>query len=206
MIQLMLKGLVAPFQSTRWALGRGLRLPFVCLLLTLAVLAPAVGYAAEPQPVAEDQIKAAMIYKFLSYVDWPAPRTPTADAPFEIAFIGGRDVYEELQEITEDISITGHSITLRRVASPASLTEPHVVFVGEDAEHHLDTLIELAEQRSFLVITENDKGLVSGSTINLKLTNGRMGFGVSLGAAGKAKLHLSSRLLAIAQKIERAEP
>lgn len=172
--------------------------------MCVALFAPTYSLAAEPTPVAEDQIKAAMIYKFLSYVDWPAHRTQKANEPFEIVFMGGHDIYQELREIVAGVSIAGRSIELRRAKNIASIGEPHAIFVGRDSEHHLNKLASLARQRSFLVITENEDGLVFGSTINLKIKDGRMGFGVSLAAAENAGLRLSARLLAIAHQVEQA--
>ncbi len=127
----------------------------------------------------------------------------SADALLVIAFMGGRDVYQELQAIVSGVCIDHHPILLRQVKNPASIADAHAVFVGRGAERHLDKLAELAQQRSLLVITENDDGLIDGSTINLKLMDGRMSFAVSLVAAENADLRLSSRLLALAHQVER---
>ena len=205
MIPLMFNGPAPARAASSLTRAPGWRLLLVSLLMSLALVAPAVSVAAEPQPVAEDQIKAAIIYKFLAYIDWPDHRMQPADAPFKIAFLGGHDVYQELQHIVAGVSITGRPITLRRARKPAALAEPHVVFVGRDAEQHLSKLAALAKQQSFLVITENNSGLVPGGTINLKLMNGRMSFGASLGAAEHADLHLSARLLALAHHVEQSE-
>lgn len=92
---------------------------------------------------------------------------------------------------------------LRQVDNPASLAEPHAVFIGRGEERHLDRVASLAQQRSFLVITENTDALLPGSAINLKLVDGRMTFGVSLIAVEEhADLRLSARLLALAHEVE----
>lgn len=154
---------------------------------------------------AETQIKAAMLYKFLGYTDWPATAFAEDTSPYRIWVLEASHIYQELKELTAGRKVNDRSIEVMKAVNLRRITNPHVVFVGRDAEKHLPQLARLAKEHSFLIVTEREQGLPPGSTINLRLSEGRIGFDVSIDGADKSKLKLSARLLSVASSIEQRE-
>ncbi len=172
-------------------------------LMALITCAPISATRAENvAEAAETQIKAAMLFKFLDYTEWPATAFAEPQSPYRIWLLDANEVGNELRAITRDRYINGRAISVFKTRFVERIDNPHIVFVGRDAEHHLPHLAQLAEQQAFLIVTENSQGLVSGSTINLRLLEDRIGFDVSLSGARRNNLKLSARLLSVASTVE----
>ena len=165
--------------------------------LLLAVVAAAGTVRA--QAVSEPAVKAAFLYKFLGYVDWPAQALPP-DAPYVIATLGGDDVAGELERIVATRSLNGRRVTVRRIAEGESVRNVHLLYVGRGVAGARDVLRALQRQ-PVLTVTDADRGLELGSILNLVAVEDRVGFEVSLDAAERAGLGISSRMLAVARRV-----
>ncbi len=157
---------------------------------------------AEDSTLPEHEIKAAMLYKFLSYVEWPPSTFRNDHEPYRIGIVGSSRLEKELRRITHDQTINNRAIEIFRVRDTDDLDEPHMVFVGQKSENLLPALARLAEKSCFLVVTEDDDGIKKGSTINLRVINDRVGFDVSLVSANKCSFKLSARLLSVAASVK----
>ena len=176
-----------------------------CLVYLVALIVCGSISATQAENVAnaaETQIKAAMLFKFLDYTEWPATAFAEPQSPYRIWLLDASDVGKELRAIARDRNIKGRAISVFKTRFIERIDNPHIVFVGRDAEHHLPHLARLAEQQAFLIGTENSQGLVPGSTINLRLLEDRVGFDVSLSGAHRNNLKLSARLLSVASTVE----
>lgn len=180
----------------RW-ITRGL-----CLVLLIAC----GSTSAADADITEIQIKAAMLYKFLGYTEWPEAAFPEKDTPYRIWLLDSHQVGDELRAITSERGANGRAIKVFKTRSFERIQNPHVVFVGQNAERYLPRLTQMAEAQGFLIVTENSRGLPSGSTINLRLLNDRIGFDVSLTCAQRNQLKLSARLLSVASTVEQDSP
>jgi hypothetical protein len=77
----------------------------------------------------------------------------------------------------------------------------HALFVGRAAADRLSSLIRAAQQPALLIVTETERGLEAGSAINFVVAEDRVGFEVSLDAAERNGLKISSRMLAVAKRV-----
>jgi hypothetical protein len=120
--------------------------------------------------------------------------------------LGSSPISDELASVIRGRSVNERSVTLNQAATLDDVVRPHVLFVARDAERYLSDIAEKTASQPILVITENQDRIQEGSTINLRLTGGRIGFDVSLENAAKSNLKLSSRLLSVASSVEREKP
>lgn len=171
------------------------RLTSVALLLIAC--APA-GYAQVPATASERTVKAAFVYKFLSYVEWPADAFGAPGAPLVIGVVGADEFAVELTDLVRGRTVNDHPIEVRRVRPSDPLTGLNVLFIGAAEQARLAALARAAATRGVLTISEGEGGLDRGSVINFVLIDGRVRFEVSLEAAERAGIRLSSRLLAVA--------
>lgn len=174
---------------------------------TLAViLAVLVGWSAalNGQPVrsaAEQSIKAAYLYKFADYVEWPAHVFAAEADPLTIGVFGADSLAEELGELTAGRTVNGRRIEVRTIAAPAELADVHILFVSAASDSELPVLADAAAMHSVLVVTESGDGLERGGVINFRPVDQRIRFDVSLESAERNRLRLSSRLLAVADNV-----
>jgi len=174
---------------------------------TLAIiLAFLLGWSAalNGQPVrsaAEQSIKAAYLYKFADYVEWPAKVFAAESVPLTIGVFGADSLAAELGEITAGRTVNGRRIEVRTIAAPAELSGVHILFVSAASDDDLPVLADAATVHSVLVVTESRDGLERGSVINFRPVDQRIRFDVSLDSADRNRLRLSSRLLAVADNV-----
>jgi hypothetical protein len=180
--------------------------PVTRLLFVLALVAAACTARAQNVPVTEDSVKAAFLYKFPGFVEWPANVLARPDEPMVIGVIGGEDVLGELNAIA-DTRKAGRPLTVRRVKDARDLAGAHVLFIGARERPRAAELIRAAHAAGVLTVTEWEGALRMGSVINFVTTaDGRVRFEISLEPAEKSNLKLSSRLLAVAQQVHSTRP
>lgn len=179
-----------------------MRRAFLALGLALAFV-PAWGQDAA---VTEESVKAAFLYKFPGFVEWPAPALERPDEPVVVGVIGGNDVFIELGLIAQARK-GGRPVTVRRVFDTSGIAGLHMLFIGARERGRASELIRAAQQQGVLTVTEWDGALRLGSVINfVTSSDGRVRFEISLEPAEKSKLRLSSRLLAVAQQVHSTRP
>ena len=161
---------------------------------------------AEEPSTLENQVKAAFLYKFAGYVDWPSTSFARPDTPLTIAVAGADAIAAELVQATSGRTVEGRTVTVKRVKAGESLAGVHILFVGKAESARLNQWVQSARPISVLTVTESDGALAQGSVINFVMADRRVRFEVALDSAEKSKLKLSSRLLAVAQQVHTGTP
>ena len=150
----------------------------------------------------ERSVKAAFLYKFLGYIEWPPTAFSRPDSPFVIGVVGADTVASELAQIASGRSVNNRPVAVRRVTEKDSLSGIHMLFIGRGAASRQPQLLAAAQQNSIVTVTETEDALAHGSVINFRLADGRVRFEVSLAAAERSDLKLSSRMLSVASAVQ----
>ncbi len=152
--------------------------------------------------MAERGVKADFLYKFLGYVEFPAgPLDP--GAPYVVGVAGAEDVAAELARLATGRMVNNHAVVVRRMHDGDPAGGLHLLFIGADERAAEASLVKAAQAAGALSVTESATGIESGSVINFVLVDERVRFEVSLAAADKARLKLSSRLLSVAYAVHK---
>ena len=197
---------IGDIDKVHWRKILGTLLPFLLgnVLfggVAMFFFAPATADAAD-SVVLEFKVKAAMLYKFLDYIEWPASAFPSDSSPYIIAVIGAEAIATELKEITALRTVNNRRILITEVGSPEALVEGiHMLFIGRDMDAQQAQTIKLAQQYSIVTVTENPHGLDQGSVINFRLADGHVKFDVSLIATEERNVKVSARMLAVASSV-----
>jgi hypothetical protein len=162
--------------------------------------------AAEDTESLEQRVKAAFLYQFAGYVEWPPNAFAQAGTPVTIAVLGADALAAELSQVVAGRTIGGRTVSMRRVKPGESLAGVHILFIGRAESARLSQLAQAAQPRAILTVTESDGALEQGSMINFVLVDRRVRFEVALDSAEKGGLKLSSRLLAVAQQVRTGTP
>jgi hypothetical protein len=145
-------------------------------------------------------VKAAFLYKFANYIEWPASAFPAPASPLVIGVMGANDIASELERIVPGRAVNGHPVTVRRLREAEGLRGIHVLFIGRD-QAAIAPLIAAAQQSGVLVVSDAEGALDRGSAINFISAGERIAFEVSLEAAEKSGLRISSRMLSVARRV-----
>lgn len=167
-----------------------------------ATLCQPVRDAARTQPAySQVEVKAAFLYRFGSYVRWPA--RSDGDDSITIAVLNDPDIAAELERFVADRTIDGRRVEVRRLRSIYGLSpDDRMLFIGPDENGRLAQIIEAVGEKPILIVTDAPDGLADGAMINFQVIERRVRFEISLTRARAAGLDLSSRLLAAAIKVE----
>jgi YfiR/HmsC-like len=177
----------------------GLACAGAALLGFLGTLAGAGSPAAAAESYSADAVKAAYLYRFAGYVDWPA--SALADTPFTIVVVGAPGVAGELQRLLPAHPINNGVAQVRQISRAQELGSAQILYVGKGHADFLRTLNASGDRRSILVVTDEEGGLDSGSVLNFLTIDRRVRFEISVTAAERSQLKISSDLLSVAVRI-----
>jgi hypothetical protein len=172
----------------------------VVLALALALFAPPV-LAQGGGGAAETGIKAAFLYKFGGFVEWPPRAFAQPGSPMVIGVMGADALAGELEQAVAGRSVQGRAVVVRRVRHGDPYAGLHVLFVGRAETGRLAEILEAAGGQSVLTVTDSEEGLARGSMINFVTVDDKVRFDIALPQAERGHLKISSRLLAVARKV-----
>jgi hypothetical protein len=170
----------------------------VCLVAWLATAA-APGHASD-RLVAEYQMKAAYLYNFAKFVDWPATSFSSPTAPLVIGIYGDDPFGDAIDAVVRSKRTNGHPVITRRSVRMQDLRACHIVFVGPSREPVEAALAQLAD-RPVLTVGESEHFLRAGGIVQISVADGRLALTIDLANAVKANLTLSANLLRLAQVV-----
>ncbi len=154
---------------------------------------------AETDSPLEYQVKAAFLYKFALYVEWPESAFETGKSPVSVGVLGPRWLRNQVEAAVRGRSLAGRPVTVTRVVDQ-DLSDFHVLFVVRSEEERFAPG-SVSGDRPMLVVTESPNWQEFGSVINFVLMDDRIRFDVDLASAEKRGLSLSSQLLNVARKV-----
>ena len=171
--------------------------PRVILVLALTVF---ISLAHSAQFTAE-AVKAAYLYRFASYIDWPSD--VSVDGPLIIAVTGADDVAAELERMLDTNKVNGRKMVVRRVSKVQDLAGVHILYVGPRSLSRSRALRKAAIDKPILIVTDDPRGLDAGGIINFIEVDRNVRFEISLIAADRSHLRINSALLSVAARVER---
>ena len=156
---------------------------------------------AEENPSREYMIKAAFLYNFAKFVEWPSNAFTDKKAPVRLCVLG-EDPFGIALDSIEGKTIHGRKLTIERLNSTKDITICHILFISETEKKQLVNVFDHVKDSSVLTIgdTENFAGL--GGIINFTMVKKKIRFRINLAAADRAGLKISSKLLKLADIIE----
>ncbi len=169
-------------------------------LLALTLVGPAMAQSAPPSAASERSVKAAYIYRFLNYVEWPSTILAPTD-PLIIGVLGADDVASELEQVIRNRTGDERPIAVRRFGPNDTWSGVHVLFVGHDMAARVQQVIKALHDRSVLTISDAEGAAERGFVIGFVPVDARLRFEVNADAAERSGLKLSSRLLTVALRV-----
>ena len=166
----------------------------VCSVLTHATP------PAEPI-VDEYQVKAAFLFNFAKFVEWPSEAFSDSNAPLVIT-VFGEDPFNGSLEAVKGKLVNNRKLTIRRVRDIQDIGKCNVLFVGPSAKKELARILEALQGQSVLTVGEDGGFTQCGGIINFVKEDNRVRFEVNVSAAERAGLKISSRLLALARIVK----
>lgn len=169
-------------------------LGFVCVLCCV-VLQPVSG--AEPA-LDEYQVKAAYLYNFISFTEWPA-----LDGDELQLCVYGPDPFGEELDALAGKSVGRRTLTIARISTVDLVDTCHAVFLTHDVIGNVPRILDRVRARPVLTIADSPGAALQGVGINMRNEGDRVVFDVNIDAVHAQGLNLSFRLLRLAEEVVR---
>lgn len=187
----------------------GLSLSRVIAILVRVAFATAVGALLTAPPPAygqslaerEYQIKAAFLYNFLKFIDWPSEALPETSETITVCVISDDPVPAEALESIKGKTVKGKRLAIRQVADIRVVVDCHVLFVPASGARNLAQVMPGAQQTSLLTVGEMDRFLQTGGIINFVTERNKIRFEINLDNAQRARLKLASQLISLGKVV-----
>lgn len=169
-------------------------------LVVLALITSGPSCFAQPQP-SEYDLKAAFLYQFTTFVEWPFGLLDDPDEPLVFGVVGAKELVDNLELLSSGREGAGRPLEVRRIGTRDDLEGVHVVFVDERITNNAEPLLMDAIDKSVLTVTESNGFRPPNSIINFEVVDNKVRFDVSLSLAQQANLRISARMLQFALRV-----
>ena len=159
--------------------------------------------AARAQETLERDVKAAFLYNFTKFVEWPASAFQSAADPLRICVLADAAFTRSVDEIIVGEKVRGRALQ-RVTPAPSELARCHVLYFGTAESARAEKLLSGLGAAPVLAVGESPEFLEHGGTIAFALVNDRVRFDVNILAAQRAGVTISSKLLRIARDVKGA--
>jgi hypothetical protein len=175
----------------------------LCLTVLLVVMGRSLESSAQQQDVIdrEPELKAAYLYNFGRYVEWPATPPPAGDAgppDFVIGVVGDTPVLAPLRTIAATKRVGGRAIVVRQFRAERDFRPCQELFVpaGQDPEL-VASILKKARETATLIVGDEEGFALKQGQIGFYTDENNMKFEINAAAAAKARLKISSKLLSL---------
>ena len=178
-------------QGLRWA----------AVAAAVCASAPVEEACAQSALPTEYHVKAAFLYKFARYVEWPA-ETFASPADTLVISVLGKDPFEDLLDrVVEGKTVRGRAIRIVRARDLREAESAHILFVSESKRRQLGSILERIGHKPLLTVSDMKSFARDGGIIGFGTREERISLDINVEAAGRAGLRISSRLLKIANVV-----
>ena len=171
-------------------------------LLLLSTSVDAQAYGEVVPGVTASALKAAFLYNFANFTEWPADVLAPGQQ-LSLCVIGDNAVADALEHTIKGRGVDNHELTVTVIkAADGPILSCHLLYVSGFDPKRTEQLLSGLNTASVFTVGDGDRFAELGGVAQLILENGRMHFAVNVGAARRARLKISSKLLSLATIIK----
>lgn len=184
---------------TSWIRSRGasLRAGVLAIVLCTGVFAA----DGKNEPTREFQIKAAFLYNFAQFVEWPPRTFASAESPLVIGVLGLDPFGGFLDDLVKGERVNGRALVIQRYRDIGDIGACHVLFVSGSEGHRIEEIAEYLKGRSILTVCDWEAYARQGAIVWFVMERNRVRLRINLDAAKAAGLTISSKLLRSAETV-----
>ena len=167
--------------------------------LLFAALASVGTVSAQPDRPPDYRIKAAFLYHFGQFVEWPANAFANAGSPLIIGVLGDDPFHGDLEGITAGKSINGHPVVVRHIKALSDVKGCHILFIAASEKDQEREVLKSMDGASVLTVGETDDFIQAGGMINFIIEDSQVHFQINNDAARAVGLKISSKLIKLSR-------
>lgn len=162
-----------------------------------------IGYS-QPKTVDEYEVKAAFIYNFARFVDWPTNSFETTNSPIVIGILGKDPFGQTLENVIKDEIVKNRKLELKKYNKIEDITTNncHILFVCKSEENKLPQILKYLEGKNILSVGDFEGFATKGGIVRLLTMKDRVGLRINLVTLKKTNIVVSSQVLRAAEIID----
>lgn len=169
-------------------------------LLLLSLVIPATSTSlGQGAPSRENQVKAAFIYNFAQFVEWPDDAFLGNGAPFVIGVLGDGGLHAELERTLKGKTAGGREFAVRYYSRASDVQRCHILFVGASEQGRVGEVMQKVARQGTLTVGDFDGFTAASGVVRFMTEDNRLRFEVNVDAANDERLRISSKLLKLAR-------
>ena len=157
-----------------------------------------------PASLPEEQVKAAYLYNFAKFVDWPG-KTWSGSAVLLIGVAGDNALAEVLEQAVRDKKVGDRLLLVRQTDDPRELAGCNIAFLGWADLPRVKRALEVLQGIPVLTVGPAEAFTRAGGMIGLVKEENKIRFDINQGAAERSGLKISAKLLVLARTVARED-
>ena len=149
----------------------------------------------------EYQIKAAFLFNFTQFVEWPVDALPETKAPLVIGILGENPFSTYLEEIISGEQVNGHPLVVQQYKNVEEIKTCHILFINLAETDKPEQAITILKARSILTVSDRNNFIKEGGMIRFIRKNNKIQIQINPEPAKEANLIISSKLLRVAEVV-----
>jgi uncharacterized protein DUF4154 len=175
---------------------------FILMFSMLAAQISAPSAAADQAIAGEYELKAAMLYHLIQFVDWPSAAYPDPQAPHLLCVLGSDPFGNSLTSLASKQTLNDRPVQVRHVQNDPSVRACQVLYISSSERNHLGQILSNLQSANVLTVGEMSQFAARGGMVQFALQDKKVHFDINLDAASHSGLKISSRLLALAHIVK----
>jgi hypothetical protein len=157
------------------------------------------------QAPTEYQVKAAYLFNFLKFVEWPEEPGADPHGKWVIGFVGDSPIGDELARIVEGKNVLGRELQVKKMQAADNLRGCNILFISESEKKRVPALLTALRGSSVLTVADMGNFIEAGGMVQFQMEDARVRLSIDVGATERARLKVSSKLLALAKVVSGPE-
>jgi hypothetical protein len=182
------------------ARGRAEKIAVGVVLVAMLISGGAPSFA-RGDPAPEYAVKAAFLFNFAKFVEWPADAFAGPASPIVI-WVLGEDPFGDALNSVKGKTVNGRPIVIRYAANLGEVERCHLLFVSASEKTNLPNILLNTKSWSILTVGDMHGFAQDGGIINMVKEESRVGIEINLEAAQRSRLKISSKLLGLAKIVK----
>jgi hypothetical protein len=174
------------------------------LILFLGAVLQLRAQGAPPGPAFDEyQVKAAFLYNFAKFVEWPLGTFANSTDPIVICIVGQDPFGSTLDDMVQGKKIGGRFFAVRRLPDTLQAGKCQILFIGAGGWKRTQALLDAVKGAAILTVGETDDFTALGGVVGFKLDGPRVRLQIAPEAGERSRLRISSKLLSLAEIVKR---
>lgn len=186
---------------TRMHTRRAILRALLAVAATIAAVAGLCAPVYAQRGAQIDDLKAAFVFQFANYIQWPDGSFDDETAPIIIGIVDNQNMIKVLNASVQGKTIGKRSLKVVPVATDAEAQACHILYIDPSDDKRVDDFLSAVRRKPVLTVSSDDNFTEEGGVIRLFETQSKLRFEINVDEAERSKLTISSKLLSLAQVV-----